>query len=66
MAQGFLQPSEEIMVMEDIGNKSLKILLDKSFLEMQKRMSMVILSSAKCMISYMILCSQFQNQNFQF
>ena len=27
---------------------------------------MVILSGAKCMISYMILCSQFQNQNLQF
>ena len=66
MAQRFLEPSEETMVMEDIGNKYLKILLDKSFLQNAKRMSMVILSGAKCMISYMIFCSQFQNQNLQF
>ena len=37
MAQGFLEPSEEIMVMEDIGNKYLKILLDKSFLQNAKK-----------------------------
>ena len=37
MAQGFLEPSEESMVMEDIGNKYLKILLDKSFLQNAKR-----------------------------
>ena len=27
---------------------------------------MEILSTAKCIIRYMILCSQFQNQNLQF
>ena len=37
MAQGFLDPSEENMVMEDIGNKHLKILLDKSFLQNAKK-----------------------------
>ena len=37
MAQGFLEPSEESMVMEDIGNKHLKILLDKSFLQNAKK-----------------------------
>ena len=37
MAQGFLEPSKEIMVMEDIGNKYLKILLDKSFLQNAKK-----------------------------
>ena len=37
MAQGFLEPSEEIMVMENIGNKYLKILLDKSFLQHAKK-----------------------------
>ena len=37
MAQGFLEPFEESMVMEDIGNKHLKILLDKSFLQNAKK-----------------------------
>ena len=37
MAQGFLEPSEESMVMEDIDNKYLKILLDKSFLQNAKK-----------------------------
>ena len=37
MAQGFLEPSEESMVMEDIDNKYLKILLDKYFLQNAKK-----------------------------
>ena len=37
MAEGFLEPSKESMVMEDIGNKYFKILLDKSFLQNGKR-----------------------------
>ncbi|KAK9997228.1 hypothetical protein SO802_021914 [Lithocarpus litseifolius] len=37
MAEGFLEPSKESLVMEDIGNKYFKILLDKSFLQNGKR-----------------------------
>ena len=37
MAEGFLEPSKESMLMEDIGNKYFKILLDKSFLQNGKR-----------------------------
>ena len=37
MAQGFLEPSEESMMMEDIGNKYLKILLEKYFLQNAKK-----------------------------
>ena len=37
MAQGFLEPFEESMVMEDIGNKHVKFLLDKSFLQNAKK-----------------------------
>nr|XP_023876799.1 disease resistance protein RGA2-like [Quercus suber] len=37
MAEGFLEPSKESMVMEDIGNKYFNILLDKSFLQNGKR-----------------------------
>ena len=37
MAQGFLEPSEESMVMLDIGNKYLKILVGKSFLQNAKK-----------------------------
>ncbi|XP_050258071.1 putative disease resistance RPP13-like protein 1 isoform X1 [Quercus robur] len=37
MAQGFLELSKESMVMEDIGNKYFKILLDKSLLQNGKK-----------------------------
>ena len=66
MAQGFLEPSEESMVMEDIGNKYFKILLDKFFLQNAKKDECGNITAAKCIIRYMILCSQFQNQNLQF
>ena len=63
MVQGFLEPSEESMVMEDIGNKYFKILLEKSFLQNAKKDEYGNIISCKCIIWYMILCSQFQNQN---
>ena len=37
MAQGFLEPAEEGMVMEDVGNKYFKILLDKFILQDAKK-----------------------------
>ena len=37
MAQGFLEPSEESMEMEDVGNEYFKILLDKVFLQDTKK-----------------------------